>query len=110
MAATLATLGENDVHSNIQGLACMLHMTDHVHDWDACAVELVHSPLGRDAHGADKESSLLLNDDVNELIQSATSVILVGLSGITTDLWKQEIDTEWRILVYQVVLAPRTLR
>ena len=48
-----------------------------VHDGDACGVELVHGPLGRDTDGADEELGLLLDDDVDELGQLALGVIIL---------------------------------
>lgn len=58
-------------------------VSTHVHDEDPCLVELVNSPLRRNANGADKELRLLFDDNVNELRELALGVIVLQSSSIS---------------------------
>jgi hypothetical protein len=57
-------------------------------------VELVDGPLGGNTDGADEELGTLLDDDVDELVELALGVVIVGLTGRTTNLGDEEVDTE----------------
>lgn len=68
----------------------MLDMADHVHNGNASLVESVDGRLGGDTDGADEELGLFLDDDIDKLVQSATSVVVV-CCGHRGQQW-----TEWR--------------
>ena len=96
----------------------------HVHDENACLVQLVDGPPWGDADGTDKEFRLLLDDDVDEVGQLTLCVVVlkhgilsahtaeerlgectdVGLAGIPTDLRNEQVDAEWGVLVMQTTL------
>lgn len=67
MSTALASLGADDIDACIQCLLNVLGVADHVHDGDAGSMEFVDGLLRRNAHGADKQRSFLVNDDVNEV-------------------------------------------
>jgi hypothetical protein len=67
-------------------------------------VQALDNLLGWNADGADEERGLFLNDDVNELVQLALLVVIVGLAGASADLGKQKIDAELAVWVFQVRL------
>lgn len=60
----------------------MSHVSTHVHDWDTSSVETVDNFLGRNTDRSYKESSLLGNNDIDQLLQLSSGVILVGLSSV----------------------------
>ena len=49
-------------------------------------MELVHDFLGRHADGANEQLGALLDDDVDEIVQTAMGVVVVGLAGVAADL------------------------
>ena len=53
-----------------------------------CLVELLDSPDWRDAHGGDEQGGARLDHDVNQLWETAISVIVVGFPGISANLEK----------------------
>lgn len=79
-------------------------MADHVHDEDAGGVQAVDDGLGRDADGADEEAGAALDGDVDELVQLAVGVVVVGLAGAAADLGQGEVDAERQVRRRQVRL------
>lgn len=67
-------------------------------------MESVDDLLGWNTDGRDEQSSLLLDDDIDELIELTASVVLVGLSCSSTDLGQEKVDAERSRLVVQAVL------
>mmetsp|Transcript_47189 Transcript_47189/g.146197 ORF Transcript_47189/g.146197 Transcript_47189/m.146197 type:complete len:339 (-) Transcript_47189:154-1170(-) len=94
VAAGLRALGADDVHALRQGLRHVVRRPHHVHHGDAGAVELVDGPLRGHSHGAHEERCLLLDDDVDELRESAAGVVLVSLARAAPDLRQQQVDPE----------------
>jgi hypothetical protein len=69
----------------------------YVHAKDTGLVQLVDDLFGRYAHGTYEQLGLLLDDHVDELVETALSVIVVCLSGITADGGNEQIDAERQI-------------
>lgn len=52
-------------------------------------MQLLNDLLGRHADGADEETGALVDDDIDELVELAAGVVIVGLSRAAADLRKQ---------------------
>jgi len=104
VASSLTTLGADQVDTESEALGDVLWVADHVHVEDAVGVELVDDGLWWDTDGRDEELGARLDDNVDELVELALGVIVVGLAGVTANLWEKEIDTEWSVLIVQVRL------
>ena len=94
----------------------MLWVADHVHDGDTGLVQGVDDWLRWDSNGTNEERSFLLDNDVDELIELALGVVIlgkgiqnldgrilheayVGLPCVSTDLRDQKIDAERCVLI-----------
>lgn len=67
-------------------------------------MKLFNRPLGRHTDRANEERRFLLDDDVNELGQRSTCVVLVGLSRPCAHLGQKQIDAEGSVLIHKIVL------
>lgn len=76
VAATLTTLGADDVDANVEALLDVLDVANHVHVENAVLVELVDNLLGGDTDGRDEDLGAGLDDDVDELAELALGVIV----------------------------------
>jgi len=68
MSAAFACLCADEVDAGLEGFLDVLWVADHVHDGDACFVELLDGRFGGDADGADEEGGFLVNDDVQQVV------------------------------------------
>merc|ERR550532_3662468 len=66
-------------------------------------MQFLNSPFWRDAHCADKKGRFRFNDDVNELRECPTSVVLVSLPRVTTNLRQKQVNAKGGTLVNKVV-------
>jgi hypothetical protein len=94
MPAALTTLGANHIHPQIQRLDSMFRVAHHIHDQHPIGVQFIDNPLGRNTHGANKQFCSGLNGDVNQLIEFASGVIVVGLAGVAADLREGEVHAK----------------
>lgn len=78
VATTLATLGADDVDTNVNALLGMLDVANHVHVEDAGLVQAVDDVLGGDTDGGDEELGAGLDDDVDELVELALGVVVAA--------------------------------
>jgi len=99
VTATLTTLGADDIDSEVEALLDVLGVADHVHVDNAVLVELLNDVARGDTDGGNEELGARLDDDVDELVELALGVVVVGLAGIAANLGKEEIDTEGSVLV-----------
>jgi hypothetical protein len=76
VATTLTALGADDVGADVEALLDVLDVADHVHVEDAGLVQLVDDGLGGHTDGADEQLGAGLDDDVDEAIELALSVII----------------------------------
>lgn len=122
VSSSLSSLRANDIDALRESLGAVLDGSDHVHDGDTSGVELVDGGTGRDSDGADEESCLLGDDDVDELVELSSSVcaraglawegggggkertVLVGLASTGTNHREEEVDSERGVLVVEVLL------
>eukprot|EP00732_Lithocolla_globosa_P005756 Lithocolla_globosa_v1_NODE_6194_length_1123_cov_7.620787.p2 type:complete len:170 gc:universal NODE_6194_length_1123_cov_7.620787:330-839(+) len=86
VTASLPSLRTDDIDSSIKAFLDVFGTANHIHDGDASRVQAVDSVFGGDTHSADEKSSLLLNDDVNQLGQLSSCVIVVCFPGASTNL------------------------
>mmetsp|Transcript_2369 Transcript_2369/g.5351 ORF Transcript_2369/g.5351 Transcript_2369/m.5351 type:complete len:245 (+) Transcript_2369:486-1220(+) len=94
VAARFRALGADDVDALREGLRDVVRSAHHVHDGNARGVELVDGPLRGHAHCTHKESCLLCNDDIDELRQVATCVVLVGLASTVAHLREEQVNAK----------------
>lgn len=114
MSTTFTALSADDIDALVQGLLDVLGVTDHlselirtacdraigsetvthVHDKDAGLVKLVDHFFGRDTDGAHEQLGLFLDNDIDQVVQLALGVIVVGLSRIRSEGRDEEIDPE----------------
>jgi len=99
VSSSLTTLCANDVDAEIEALLDVLGVANHVHVKDAGFVETVDDMLGRDTDGGDEELGAAVDDDANELVEFALSIIVVCLSGASTNLGEKQVNTEGCVLV-----------
>lgn len=129
VATTLTTLGADDIDIKVKALLDVLGVSDHVHVQHAVLVKLLHDGARRDTDSADKQSGAAFNDDINKRIELSVGVIMaeenqsvsrnwgvflkkrkekrrsiLGLSCISTNLRKKQVDTEWCVLIVQKAL------
>lgn len=125
VASALTALSANHVDAELEALLDVLGVSDHVHVENAGFVELVDDFLGGHADGRDEEAGAGVDDDLDELAELALGVVVakeamsdivhihlvcciesdvLGLSCTATNLWKQEINSEWCILVIKEAL------
>ena len=125
VASSFTTLGADHVDAELEALLDVLGVADHVHVEDPGFVELVDDLLGWDTNGGDEETGAGVDDDVNEFAELALGVVvavggsvlvhvwyyclcihlvLLGLSCAATDLWEEQVDTEWSVLVLEEAL------
>jgi len=104
VATSFATLSADHVHAEVEALLDVLGVSDHVHVENAGLMETVDHGLGWDTDGRDEEAGARLDDDVDELVELALGVVVVGLSCAAADLGKQEVNTEGRVLVLEKAL------
>lgn len=76
VTTTLTTLGTDDIDTNVEALLDVLGVTDHVHAEDTGTVKFLDDSLGGNTDGGDKELGIALDDDVDELVQLALSVVV----------------------------------
>lgn len=76
VAATLATLGADEINTKLEALLDMLGVSDHVHVENSGLVELLNNVLGWDTDGGDEETSTRVDDNVNEGIELSLGVIV----------------------------------
>jgi hypothetical protein len=57
-------------------------------------VQLLHNLLGRHAHRTHKQLGLFLDNDINQLVQVAFGVVIVGLAGGGAERGEEEVDAE----------------
>jgi hypothetical protein len=60
-------------------------------------VQLVHNLLGRHPYSTHKQLGLLLDNHINQVVQPALGVVVVGLAGVSAYLGNEEVDTEWEV-------------
>ena len=117
---SLSALGADNVRADVDALLNVLRVSNHVHIQDAILVQSVDNGLGWDTDGGDEELGATIDDDANELVELALCVVVaarvsgrslnrdaegrsvLGLAGAAADLWDEEIDAEWCILVIKV--------
>lgn len=127
VAATLTTLGADDIDTDVEGLLDVLGVADHVHAEDTGTVELLDNGLGGNTDGGDEKLGTTLNDNVDELVELAfgvvvaegggvslawwsfcvhkrTGVCLLGLASTAANLGEEQVDTEGSVLIIQVAL------
>ena len=75
VAPCLAALCADDIRAGLACLVCVLRVTDHVHVQNAVGVEFVNYVFWRDADGGDEELRATFDDDVDEFIQTAFSIV-----------------------------------
>jgi len=97
VSATLTALRAHHVDTQLQSLDGMLGVSDHVHDQNAGVMQPVDDALGRDAHGGHKQLGARLDGDVDQLVQLAVGVVVVGLAGVAADLGEGEVDAEGQV-------------
>merc|ERR1719464_1304690 len=71
-------------------------MAGHVHHHCARGMQLLDHPFRGDADRADEEWHLFFDHDVDYLPELAACVVRVRLPGVASDLWKQEVNSEWQ--------------
>jgi len=101
VTTTLTTLCTDDVNAGLDALLDVLGVADHVHVGDAVGVKLIYDGLRGDADGGDEKFCTRLDDDVDELVQLAFGVVVVGGTRALTDFWYEKIDTKGRIWVLE---------
>ena len=79
VAATLATLGTDEVGTEGKALGHVLGVADHVHVEDTGLVEAVDDGFGWDTDGRHEEASAGVNDDGGELVELALGVVVAGV-------------------------------
>ena len=104
VTTTLRSLRANDIHARVQRLDRMLRRTHHIHDQNASRMQAVDDVLRRHAHGGHKQPRAILDGDVNQLVEVAVGVVVVGLAGAAADLRQREVDAEGQRWVVQVRL------
>ena len=57
-----------------------------LHVWDSSLVELVNDKPGWDTDSRDEQAGLLLDNDIDQVVELSLGVVVVGLSGIATNL------------------------
>lgn len=78
VAASLATLGDDEIDTEIKALLHMLWVADHVHVENAICVEPLDDVLWWDTDGRDEDLCTALNNDINELVELALRVIVAA--------------------------------
>src|SRR6478609_4104891 len=73
---------------------CMLRMANHVHDQDSLIMKPLNHLRWPYTNSTDKQLGTAVNDDVPQLVQLSTSVVMVGLTRIASDLRQGEINTK----------------
>lgn len=68
------TLGADNVDADVEGFRAMLNGSDHVHHEDSSCVKFVDDLLRGHTDGANEESGLLGDDNVDELVELPSSV------------------------------------
>jgi len=104
VATALSSLSADKINTEFEALLDVLGVSDHVHVENSSLVELLDNVLGRDTDGGNEETGARLDDNVNEGVELALGVVVVGLARISTDLRKQKINTERSVLVLQEAL------
>lgn len=104
VATAFTTLGADDIDAQLEALLDVLGVANHVHVQDAVLVQALDDVSGRHTDGRDKQRDLLFNDDINQLVQLALGVVVVGLAGVAADLGQQQVDAKRRGLVVQIRL------
>jgi len=104
VATSFARLRADDVDANVECFLDVLWVADHVHDQDPGFVKLIDDFALGYTNGRNEETRFLLDDNVDEFRQLAACVIKVCLASTTTDLRKEQVDTEWRIGILQILL------
>jgi hypothetical protein len=77
VSTTLAGLCADEVDANIKCLSNMLWVPDHVHNGNASFVQLFYDVSRWDTDGADKELCALVDNDIDQLIEFSTSVVVL---------------------------------
>jgi hypothetical protein len=57
-------------------------------------VQLLDNLLGRYTYSAHKQLGLFLDDDINQLVQVALGVVIVGLAGSGSKGGEEKVDAE----------------
>jgi hypothetical protein len=78
VAATLTTLGADEIDAEFEALLDMFGVSDHVHVQDTVLVEPVNDMLGGNTDGGDEEPGARLDDDVYELVKLSLCVVVAG--------------------------------
>lgn len=78
MSATFSGLSTDEVDTNVQCFLNVLGVSNHVHDRNTCLVESFDNFNGRNTDGADEERGLFLDDNIDECVQVAFGVIVLG--------------------------------
>lgn len=60
-------------------------------------MQLVHNLLGRHPYRTHKQLGLLLNDHIDQVVQPALGVVVVGLAGVSAYLGNEEVDAEGEV-------------
>jgi hypothetical protein len=101
VTTALTTLCTDDVNAGLDALLDVLGVTDHVHVGDAVGVKLVYDGLRGNTDGGDEKLCTRFDDDVDELVQLASGVVVVGGTRAPADFGKEKIDTKGRIGVLE---------
>lgn len=124
VATSFTSLCADHVGAEFEALLDVLGVSDHVHVKNAVLVEFLDDVLWWDTDGRDEKTGAGFDGDVDELVELALGVVvavevfvsacsayflsgwmcLLGLSCTATNLWEQEIDAEWCVLVVQEAL------
>ena len=102
MATALGALRAYDVHTRVQRLNSVLRRTDHVHNEDAGRMQAINDALRRHADGRHKQLGAVLDGDVDQRVQVAVRVVVVGLARAAADLRQREVHAERQRWVVQV--------
>ncbi len=76
VAASLTTLGADDVGAYIEAFLNVLWVANHVHVENAILVQAVDDVLGGDTDCGDKELRTGVNDYSNELVEFSLGVVI----------------------------------
>ena len=66
----------------------------YVHTQNPRLVQFVHNLLRRYTHCTHKQLGLFFNDDIDEIVEIAFGVIIIGLAGCRAKRREEEVDAE----------------
>ncbi|CAG9975455.1 unnamed protein product [Clonostachys byssicola] len=104
VSAAFAALRADHVDTKVKGFDRVLWVADYVHHQDPLRMQLLNHPRRWHTHCANKQFCAAVHHNVDQLLQLAPSVIMIGLPRVAPNLRQRQVHAKREIGTNEVRL------